>query len=434
MTYNKKQRNCMSDRRTNLMPIRGLTYVSLMALALPALAQDNMPAGINSGSDTNRMTSIENRLNTIEEKVPLRLSLGVETLYILADHDESSREKTGNFFADKIEIIASGEFDNGLYYSSRWDYQITQQGFFPAYTYLGYDLSDKWTVQGGVLNQPLGAGVDGSYYDNSFLSDVPLWLGLANNPDMGVKTIFEDDSLELVFSFMKNTEALSSNPNARFRPDVVSQGSINPRGFSGDTFFANVEPINTFGGGGAYTLQLGGDSTLQLGANGQAGDYYNTKTKSDGGDHWAAAAFANYSSGRFGGTFQALTYEHNIKEDPINAPGQTRDSIALSTGALIPANGTVYSSRLSYTMPADLGIYKSVQFYHDYDYLNSGSNDKFTALDTQFNIVGVRLTTGSFYTWISVLTSKNANFANGGPARNDNSWSTQFNIVNSLYF
>lgn len=432
MTHNNKQRNCTSGRRTYLLPIRGLTYFSLMALALPVLAQDNLPAA--SGSDSNRMNSIENRLNTIEERVPLRLSLGVETLYILADHDESSREKTGNFFADKIEIIASGEFDNGLYYSSRWDYQITQQGFFPAYTYLGYDLSDKWTVQGGVLNQPLGAGVDGSYYDNSFLSDVPLWLGLANNPDMGVKTIFEDDSLELAFSFMKNTEALSSNPNARFRPDVVSQGKINPRGFSGDTFFANIEPVNTFGGGGAYTFQLGDQSDLQIGANGQAGDYYNKKTKGDGGDHWAAAAFANYSNGRFGSTLQALTYKHNIKEDQENAPGQTRDSIALSTGALIPANGTVYSSRLSYTMPADLGIYKSIQLYHDYDYLSSGSEDKYTGLDTQFNIVGVRLTSGSFYTWISVLTSKNANFANGGPARNDNSWSTQFNIVNSLYF
>jgi len=76
MTYNKKQRNCMSDRRTNLMPIRGLTYLSFMALAMPVLAQDNLPAGNNSGSDANRMTSIENRLNTIEDKVPFAVEFG----------------------------------------------------------------------------------------------------------------------------------------------------------------------------------------------------------------------------------------------------------------------------------------------------------------------------------------------------------------------
>jgi len=379
-----------------------------------------------------QIDDIEKRLADIENTIPLRFGVGVETLYIYADHSESSREKVGDFFLDKLELIVSGEWDNGLYYESRWDYQVTQQGFFPAWTYVGLKHNEAWSTSVGVIIQPLGAGVDGSYYDNSFLSDVPLWIGLANNPELGIKTHYKQDNWHWVFSFTKNTERSGGNANARYRPDVVAQGEINPRGFADETFFADVEPTNTFHGGGAYTFYLDGGSTLQLGSNGQFGDYFNTRTNGDGGDHWAATAFANYRNGGFALTVQGLAYDRNVK----NAPGvnQTEDSIALSTGALIPADGKVYSTRISYSMPLSVGIFEDVKFYHDYDYLASGSEDMFTSLDTQFSIVGVHLSRGAFNTWISMLTSKNANFANGGPARNDDEWNSQFNIVGALYF
>ncbi|NMT64398.1 hypothetical protein DIT72_00865 [Marinobacter orientalis] len=379
-----------------------------------------------------RMEDIEDRIADLENTIPLRVGVGVETLYIYADHDESSRDKVGTYFLDKFELIVSGEWDNGLYYNSRWDYQVTQQAFFPAWTYVGLNHNEAWSTEVGVIIQPLGAGVDGSYYDNSFLSDVPLWIGLANNPDLGIKTQYQQNNWHWVASFTKNTELSGDNPNARFRPDVIAQGEINPRGFANETFSADVEPINTFHGGGAYTFDLDGNATLQLGSNGQFGDYYNTRTNDDGGDHWAATVFANYRSGGFAFTVQGLAYDHNVE----NAPGvnQTEDSIALSTGALIPSDGQAYSTRISYSMPTSLGIFENVKFYHDYDFLKSGSEDMFTSEDTQFSIAGVQLSRGAFNTWVSVLTSKNANFANGGPAQNDDEWHTQFTVVGALYF
>lgn len=415
----------------SLMPkvksdFRGLT------IATGVIAMLCTSTAIAQGSPSDRMEDIEDRLADLEDTVPLRFGVGVETLYILADHSESSREKVGDFFLDKVELIVSGGWDNGIYYASRWDYQVTQQAFFPAWTYVGLNHNEAWSTEVGVIIQPLGAGVDGSYYDNSFLSDVPLWIGLANNPDLGIKTQYKQNNWHWVAGFTKNTERSGGNPNARFRPDVVAQGEINPRGFAGETFSADVEPINTFHGGGAYTFDLGGDAALQLGSNGQFGNYFNTRTNDDGGDHWAATAFANYRSGGFAFTVQGLAYDHNVD----NAPGvnQTEDSIALSTGALIPADGQVYSTRISYSMPASLGIFENVKFYHDFDYLESGSDDIFTSEDTQFSIAGVHLSKGAFNTWVSVLTSKNANFANGGPARNDDEWHTQFNIVGAVYF
>lgn len=377
--------------------------------ASPVLAQ---------GTPSDQMKDIQDRLADLESNVPLRFGVGVETLYILADHSESSREKSGDYFLDKFELIVNGDFDGGLYYRSRWDYQVTQQAFFPAWTYAGLKHNDNWSTEAGIIIQPLGAGVDGSYYDNSFLSDVPLWIGLANNSEPGIKTKFSQGNADWVFAFTKNAE-LTSKPTARFRPDLIAQSGL-----------SEVQLNNTFHGGGAYTIDLDG-ATLQLGSNGQYGDLFNTVTNDSGGEHWAATAFANYNAGGFALTLQGMAYDYNLDRAPVGGPATT-DTVYLSQGKPIPASGNVYSTRISYTMPASVGVFDTVKFYHDYDFLESGSNDGISSDDTQFSIAGVHLSRGAFNTWVSVYTSKNADFANGGP--DDDTWNTQFTIVGALYF
>mgnify|MGYP005862055587 CR=1 FL=1 len=374
------------------------------------------PAVFAQDSSGYKMMDLEERLASLESSVPLRFGVGVETLYLIPDSSKSLRDRAGFYWLDKFELIINGDFDNGLYFRARWDYQVTQQAFFPAWTYAGLKHNDEWSSEVGIIIQPLGAGVDGSYYDNSFLSDVPLWIGLANNPDPGIKTQYNDGKWHFVGAFTKNTEVTEAgpngNPNARFRPDVDVDG---------------ITTTNTVHGSGAYTIDLGGDSSLQLGANAQFGKYYNEASNGNGGDHSAATAFANYSNGGFGLTLQGLTYEHNIL-------GSTDDFVTMTTGKKIPADGQVFSSRISYSMPASVGIFENVTVYHDYDYLASGSEDTNGLIneDAQFNIVGVHLSRGAFHTWVSMLTAKNADFANGGP--NDNAWNSQFNLVGALYF
>lgn len=384
------------------------TFYAILC-ASPVLAQ---------GTPGDHMKVIQDRLADLESNVPLRFGVGVETLYILADNSEASREKIGDYFLDKFELIVSGDFDGGLYYRSRWDYQVTQQALFPAWTYVGLKHNDNWSTEAGIIIQPLGAGVDGSYYDNSFLSDVPLWIGLANNPEPGIKTKFSQGNADWVFAFTKNAE-LTSKPTARFRPDLIAQSGL-----------SEVQLNNTFHGGGAYTIDLDGTS-LQLGSNGQYGDLFNTVTNESGGEHWAATAFANYNAGGFALTLQGMAYDYNLDRAPVGGPATT-DTVYLSQGKPIPASGNVYSTRISYTMPASVGVFDTVTFYHDYDFLNSDSNDGISSDDTQFSIAGVHLSRGAFNTWVSVYTSKNADFANGGP--DDDTWNTQFTIVGALYF
>lgn len=402
---------------TSVIPKARFYFQSLSAVAgtIAMLCTSTVMAQESAGY---RMDDIEDRIADLENSTPLRIGAGVETLYILADSSEASREKEGQYFLDKFEVIIDGDFDGGLYYRSRWDYQVTQQAFFPAWTYAGLKHSEDWSTEVGVIIQPLGAGVDGSYYDNSFLSDVPLWIGLANNSEPGIKTKFSQGNADWVFAFTKNAE-LTSKPTARFRPDLIAQNGL-----------SEVELNNTFHGGGAYTIDLDGAS-LQLGSNGQYGDLFNTVTNDSGGEHWAATAFANYNAGGFALTLQGMVYDYNLDRAPVGGPATT-DTVYLSQGKPIPASGNVYSTRISYTMPASVGVFDTVKFYHDYDFLDSDSNDGISSDDTQFSIAGVHLSRGAFNTWVSVYTSKNADFANGGP--DDDTWNTQFTIVGALYF
>lgn len=396
--------NKLVDRlRLNFRPLTAVAGAVAMVCTTSVIAQD---------SPDDRILDLQDRIANLENDVPLRFGVGVETLYLVPDSSTSARDRAGFYFLDKFELIVNGDFDNGLYFRARWDYQVTQQAFFPAWTYAGLKHSDEWSSEVGMIIQPLGAGVDGSYYDNSFLSDVPLWLGLANNPDPGIKTQYNDGEWHLVGAFTKNTELSGSNPNARFRPDVN---------------VPDITTTNTVHASGAYTFDLGGGSSLQLGSNGQFGKYYNEAAQGNGGDHYAATVFANYSNGGFGLTLQGLAYEHNII-------GSTDDFVTMTTGKKIPADGEVFSTRISYSMPASVGIYDKVTFYHDYDYLASGSEDPVDLIseDAQFSIVGVHLSSGAFHTWVSMLTAKNADFANGGP--NDDGWNSQFNVVGALYF
>jgi len=400
--------------KLNLRPLAAITGALAMVCTTSAIAQTSLE---------DRMESFEDRVRDLENTNGLTFGVGVETLYIYNDSNEAARDKAGDYFLDKFELIVNGEWDNGLYYRSRWDYQVTQQAFFPAYTYVGLNHSDTWSTEVGVIIQPLGAGVNGAYYDNSFLSDVPLWLGLANNSEPGIKTEFTQGNMDWVFAFTKNAE-LSSNPTARFRPDLIAQTDDDP-----SENLSDVEVTNTGHGGGAYTFDLG-DSTLQLGSNGQYGQLYNVRTNGNGGKHWAATAFANYNAGGFALTLQGMKYNYDLKDVAF---GQTsKDTVFLSQGKPIPADGIVYSTRISYTMPAAVGIFDTVKFYHDYDFLDSGSEDTISADDTQFSIAGVHLSRGAFNTWVSVYTSKNADFANGGP--DDDTWNTQFTVTGALYF
>jgi hypothetical protein len=403
-------------------------------LAAPGMEQANV--GDQSGNQylAGRMSTIEKQIKQMNKRVPIHVGVGFESLYQYQNYNKSNEKQGGSAFTNKIEVYASGDFDNGLYYGSRFDYQVSTQLFFPAWMYVGYNFSKHFTLRGGVINQPLGAGVDGSYYDNSYLSDATLWLGYENNPDIGIKGIYKTRNVELVASFMKNPETTSAG--ARFRPDQIYGNSTTTtvNGVSGN-FASNARPDNILGGGGAYTFHLDNGGSAQLGANGQFSSLYNNLRNSYEGDQWATAAFVNYKQGNFGATLQWMGFTRNVKNGDSTFNGNNlSDSVLLSDGRIVAAKGQIYSTRLSYTHPIAVGPFKAIVFYDDYDFVKSGSNDQFTSNNSQFNLLGAHISTGHFNIYLEDVLGKNAAFANVNSGQYNNKWENTVSLAVTLAF
>lgn len=427
--------------KKQITPIVGgfaLVIWSAMCIAAPGAGKIKEGSQDSSQELAGRVSSIERQMKQMDKRVPIHVGVGFESLYQLQNYSESSRDQGGQAFTNKIEIYADGNFDNGLYYGSRFDYQVSAQQFFPAWMYVGYNFSDNFTIRGGVINQPLGAGVDGSYYDNSYLSDATLWLGYENNPDIGIKGIYKTNNLELVASFMKNPE--TSAAGARFRPDQIYGNSTTTavNGISG-TFSSNARPDNILGAGGAYTFHLSNNSSAQVGVNGQFSRLYNNVSKSYEGDQEAEAAFINYKQGKFAATLQWMGFNRNVKngDSTFTSGGATNnlsDSVLLSDGRIVAAKGQVYSSRVSYTLPISVGPFRNLVFYNDYDFVNSDSNDSFTSKNSQFNLVGAHISTGAFNIYLEDVLGKNAAFANVNSTQYNDKWENTISMAVTLAF
>jgi len=407
--------------------------VAEFALGVAAVLSSSQVLASQAAGEANGVAekaSLENRVSALEEKAkektPFNIGPGAEAVYQYKDYNDRNKSKGGDFDIAKFILHINGDFDNGLYYNTRWDWQLATGKDFPAWMYVGYRLSPHWDFQAGLTEQPFGAGYKGGVYFNSFMGDLPLYLGFDNNADMGFKGLYSNGPLDVVLGAYKNPER--QGQSGHYRPDVTALGTITAPG-TGTSFEANDEPINQVGGSVAYTLNKGSTYKTTVGVTARVGQLYNTATD-ETGSHWGGAVFVSQQWSNWNFTLQALDYDYS----PERPAGQNNDSIALSNGRLMPQVGTVYSSRITYDIPIAFGPYRSVTVFDDFDYLNSRSNDQFTGVNTTYNVAGFRFTSGHLFTWLTVQSGKNANVAFVGPDNNDGDWYHNFNFITGLYF
>ena len=253
-----------------------------------------------------------------------------------------------------------------------------------------------------------------------------MFLGLENNADLGFKAIYTEGGLTVGAGFYKNPE--NEHGTAHFRPDVTALGDITVPG-TAEIFRANDDPVNQFNGSLAYVFGDDPNRTTTVGGTARIGQLYNTDTR-DKGSHWASAAFVTQKWDQWAFILQAARYQYN----PERPAGQPDDSIALSDGRLMPASGNVYSTRVSYTLPVRLGPFKTLTFFDDFDYLDSGSNDQLTSKNTSYNIGGMQFSSGNLNVWVTVQSGRNASVAFVGPDANDDKWHHSYNVITGIYF
>ncbi len=339
--------------------------------------------------------------------------------YNVDDFNSSDKDKTGNLKLDLFQLGVDGSYQ-GLFYSAQYRWNSYQD--FVHHAYIGYNFSDTLQAQLGVTEVPFG---NMPYEYHNFWGGISYYIGLDDDLDMGLKVIKTAGPWDLQVAFFKNEEWGSASKLERYSYDVVTGGDQ-----------ANEE-TNQVNARVVYTADYGDFGQTEIGLSGEWGQLYNSVT-TDMGDHWAAAVHLNGNYGPFNLLLQVTEYQYN-PENPTGIPGVDNTTVLMggfSDSFSVAAEGTVYSGGLSYGLPVSWGPISKLTFYEDYSRLvkkESGFED------SQINTVGCMVTAGAVYTYIDVISGKNAPYLSvsndpfaAGEQNPD--WGTKFNINMGWYF
>jgi len=439
----------------NLVAI-GLWAVLAAAVPLPCPAQEPAPAV----SENERMEQLQRQLEELEERLqeirdeietyqkPKPEVVGEELPepveaeppeeiaeelpqidiggalrfnYALRSFDEDSKARGGDFEFDIFRIDVDGRYKD-LTVSAQYRWYSFMDVIHHGW--VGYDFTDQWHIEAGITQVPFGLL---PYASHNWWFGVPYYIGLEDDYDMGLKSVYAAETWELQLAFFKNGEWGSPSKLERYSYDVVIDESNFPRQANEET--------NQFNARLAYTFEHSGLGSTEVGLSGQYGQLFNSIT--DGtGDHWAAAAHLNGYYGPFNLMLEAARYGF----DPDNPADVDDDQIlmgAFAVAAPVAAQGTVYVANLAYDVPVEWGPISLLTFYNDYSILVKDADD---FNDSQINTLGCLVTAGPLYTYIDFILGKNAQFLGGGSeafgaARDsDDDWNARFNINVGYYF
>jgi len=373
------------------------------------------PAAVEEGVPEKPKVEVE-----VEEP---RLDIGgaLRFNYALRSVEEDSKARGGDLEFDIFRIDVDGRYKDLLLSAQyRWySYMdVIHHGW------VGYDFSDRWQIQAGVTQVPFGLL---PYASHSFWFGVPYYIGLEDDYDMGVKTVYFSEPWDLQLGFFKNGEWGNPSRLERYSYDVVKDSANFPGQDNEETNQVNARL--------AYMFDHGGVGATEVGLSGQYGRLYNSTTD-DNGDHWAGAVHLNGFYGPFNLMLQAARYAYN----PENPTGVGDDQIlmgAFAAAAPVASEGTVYVANVAYGLPVKWGPISKLTFYNDYSILVKDEDD---FKDSQINTLGCLVTAGPVFTYIDFILGKNAQFLGGGSEAfgaagdSDDDWNARFNINVGYYF
>jgi hypothetical protein len=207
------------------------------------------------------------------------------------------------------------------------------------------------------------------YNSNSWFFNLPYYVGLEDDHDMGIKWVKNYTNIELQAAFYKNAEELNFG----------NTSAISANRYSYDVSGRNKE-VNQANLKVAYNF--GTNNTSHLSFSAMYGGLYNIVTNKMG-DHSALAVGYRYSGKKIGLKLQALTFKKNP-----NDSAQYKDVIEMAAyGAPynVAAKGHVISAGASYKLPIKHELIDYLMFYNDFSWFNK-SKDSFH--DSYMNVLG----------------------------------------------
>jgi hypothetical protein len=378
---------------------------------------------------------------------PLDIGGAMRVNYVLGDYsgggDGPSRGgHGGNFELDTFRINMSLEHEQligDLEY--RWydGYNFLHTGW------LGYRLDDDSEVVAGVTRVPFGPGPYG--ISQSWFFDQHYYVGLADDPDLGIKyhTLWKDWQLDFAYFLSSEGDGNgTSEDSARYGYDAVRwRSAIDQNGAVVSAPVNGYEERNQFNVRAIYSFA---DATVPTEA-GISLQYGQLKgRRADDGDHWAASAHMVNQLGNIRLASQLTRYRINIDSD--NALGTDKlipmgaydFAWPVATAAWIPAVSLSYK----YATP-QLAWLDYILPYIEYSNI---IKDESAFNDSQLFILGSAWASGGWYIYTDLAYSdgnlfvgnEGDNYANilqgvgdFGVDGNDE-WNYRFNINFGYYF
>lgn len=409
-----------------------------LTAAAPAMAQDE--------ENDQRLKRLEQRIQELEDEIAVTrqeaedagddverieetesadedgISFGgaVRFQYTLADYDDGQMNRGGDLEFDIFRLNLDGQM-NDMILSAEYRWFEYMEAL--RHAYFGYNFTDEWQGQVGVVIQPFGIL---PYNSHNYFFNSTFYIGLEDNPGSGVKLLRRSDKWDLDFAFILNDELGGSTGSVRSRADSYNYNIVGIRlpgeGIYDDPTFTASEN-NTLMTRVARKWQFA-DSELELGVSGQVGDV------DDGtgsvGDRRTWGIHSTYDTGpwEFHAQYANYDYDLDIENEGIMVG-------AYAYFDTIPTSADVITGNVAYNLPFEWGPIQSLQFYNNHSQIiNKRGYDE----DTWMNVLGMAVAAGGMYTYVDLVTAQNQPFIGGSLAGEETGTNTRFNINFGYYF
>ena len=292
----------------------------------------------------------ENAENIVEEEVkkksPIKIGGAMRANYVYGTYTDGRGDDNGDVDLEILRINADLDFNNII---GRLEYRWyprwfgSSSGYSMIHTaWLGYNLEDLGSLKAGIVRVPFGPGPYG--VSSSWLFDQHFYVGLSDDPDLGIRWTGSFDKLTYDVAYYLQSEFQTDGDysfnSSRYAYDVVTrrigEDGDDEEGYDEQHQF-NVRAI--------YAVE----NIADVGVSFQYGSLKATNVGDDeNGSHYAFSAHMKNSYAGFTLFSQFSYYDHIIADETPWGTGDTILMGAYDYASPVASNGMIPAVSLRY--------------------------------------------------------------------------------------
>ena len=383
------------------------------------------------------------------KKSPIKIGGALRINYVYgtygdADNPHRRGEKIGDADLEIFRLNADLDYQNVI---SRIEYRWYDNYSMIHTAWLGYNLGDLGTLKAGIVRVPFGPTAYG--ISTSWFFDQHFYVGLADDPDLGVRWTNTFDKLALDVAYYPMGEFQtdgSSLKSSLYAYDIVTwEEKVDAKGNvewgAGENGYNEQHQVNLRA---IYSVE----NVADVGASLQFGMLKGTNVgDDDSGNHYAVSAHMKNTVSDFTLYSQFSYYAHNITDTP---PWGTADLIPMgaydfawpvASKGLIPAvslrYGGIDTSGISWIDSVTPYLEASTILKPGTDYTPSTMvilGASWTLLGNLYLYSDLALSNGNFFVGNDGDAYSNINTVGDFGANGNDKWNVRVNLNFGYYF